>query len=157
MAYCPKCGVEVNTQTCPLCFHVIKQDIHKVPFSHSVEIDRKKYFLTASEKKAIFNASSIFAAVLISSICITVDTLFDNKISWSVYPIIFVASFSFITSFALYIKGIFKPVSIFIVFLLMLFLLDLVIPVQSFFLRISLPISISTSLITFLTYILIRK
>lgn len=157
MAYCPKCGVEVETNRCPLCSHVILKDIHRVPFSHSVNVEKRHIFLSNSAKKAIFNASSIFLAVLISAICLTIDVVFDKKISWSIYPIIPVITIALITTVSIYVKGILKPIGILILFLGMLFFLDMTIPVQSFFLKISLPISILLSLISLGVVVLINK
>lgn len=157
MPYCPKCGVEVESNRCPLCDHLIKQDIHTIPFSHAVEIEKKKIFFSNREKKRIFHASTIFFAILVSSICITVDLLFDSKISWSAYPTIAVSSIALITSASIYVNGVFKGITILLLNLLMLFLLDIQIPVKNFFLMISLPISFMTSILSFGIYITIKK
>lgn len=157
MAYCPKCGVEVESNRCPLCSHVILKDIHRVPFSHSVNVEKNHLFLSDSAKKSIFNASSLFLAILISSICLTVDLVFDKIISWSIYPIIPIMTTALITTVSIYVKGVMKPIGILILFLMMLFLLDLTIPVQSFFVKISLPISITLSLISLCVVLIIVK
>lgn len=157
MAYCPKCGVEVNGKKCPLCSYVIKQDIHTVPFSHSVVLDKNTLYLSDKEKKSIYNASTIFLAILVSSICLTVDYFSDNNITWAIFPIIGVSTIAFITSVAIYLKGPLKIISLLILNLLMLFLLDMNIPVTNFFLMISLPISITTSIISLLVVVVIKK
>lgn len=157
MAYCPKCGVEVESKKCPLCSYTIKQDIHTVPFSHSVEVDKRKVYLQAKEKRSIYNASTTFFAILISSICLTVDYYFDNRVSWAIYPIIAASAMAFITAVSIYIRGPLKIISILIIFLIMLFLLDIYIPVTNFFLMISLPISAITSIISFGISLIIKK
>lgn len=157
MAYCPKCGVEVESKKCPLCSYVIKQDIHTVPFSHSVELEKRRFHLSSRQKKSIYNGSTAFFAILVSSICITVDFFFDSKITWSIYPIIAVSTMALITSVAIYLKGSIRIVSILILFLLMLFILDLYIPVTNFFLMISLPISSITSVISLCIAYMVRR
>ncbi len=157
MAYCPKCGVEVDSKKCPLCSYTIKQDIHTVPFSHSVEVDKRTFHLSAKEKKSIYNASTTFFAILISSICLTVDFYFDNRVSWAIYPIIAASTMAFITGVSIYVKGPLKIISIVALFLLMLFLLDIYIPVTNFFLKISLPISSITLVICLGIVMIIKK
>ena len=157
MPYCPKCGVEVESNHCPLCNHQIKQNIHTIPFSHVVEIEKKKIYFSNRDKKRIFHASTIFFAILVTSICVTVDLLLDSEISWSIYPIIAVWSLALITSASIYVNGILKGIVILLLNLLMLFLLDIQIPVKNFFLMISLPISFMTSVISFTIYITIKK
>lgn len=157
MPYCPKCGIEVESNSCPLCLHQIKNDIHIIPFSHSVELDKKKVNLTNTEKKKLFNASTIFFAVLISSICLTVDLIFDKTLTWSIYPVIVITTFALVTTAAIYIPGIFKSISILLLNLLMLFLLDIQIPVKNFFLMISLPISSTGAIISFIIFLIYKK
>jgi len=157
MAYCPKCGVEVENKKCPLCSYVIKQDIHRVPFSHAVELDKKIVHFSSKEKKSIYNASTIFFAILISSICLTADNFFDKTITWAIYPIIVVTTIALITGVSLYVKGVLKILGILLLFLLMLFLLDIYIPVTNFFMMISLPISSITTIISFLVVYIIKK
>lgn len=157
MPYCPKCGVEVESSICPLCSHIIKQDIHRIPFSHTVHIEKKNFYLSTKEKISIFHASTVFLALLISSVCITVDIFSDSTLSWSVYPIIASGTIALITTASLYITGILKVITILILCLLMMFLIDIVIPVKNFFLMISLPISFISSILSLIIYILIKK
>ncbi|MGL1891480.1 MAG: hypothetical protein OCD02_07615 [Spirochaetaceae bacterium] len=157
MPYCPQCGVEVESNNCPLCSYIIKQDIHKVPFSHSVDSEQKKLDLPKSIKVEIFNISTIFFAVLVSSICLTIDLLLDKSINWSIYPITTVITMALITTVSLYTKGLIKIGLILLLSLALLFVLDIFIPVKNFFLMISLPISISASVLSFTVIIITKK
>jgi hypothetical protein len=157
MLYCPKCGVEVEGRKCPLCLYVIKQDIHKVPFSHTVELDKSAIFISLKDKKNIYNVSTIFFAILLSAVCLTTDLIFDKVITWSIYPLIISFTMVLITSVALYIKGILKVILILILALSMLFLIDIFIPVRNFFLMISLPVSCIITLLTFSIVLLSKR
>lgn len=157
MPYCPKCGVEVETNHCPLCNYKINRDIHTKPFSHTVDIEKKKIEISTKDKKRIFNASGLFFAILISSITLTTDLLLDKKADWSIYPILVVSTMALMTTASLYIKGIFKGVVIILLLLLMLFALDYQIPAKNFFLEISLPITSITAVISFIIIIIIKN
>ncbi len=157
MAYCPRCGVEVEGKKCPLCMYTIQKDIHKKPFSHKVELEKKVIKIDKKEKKNIYNVSTIFFSILVSSVCLTLDYISDSDITWAVYPVISVGTMSCITSAALYTKGILRIILFLIISLIMLFLIDYFIPVTNFFLIIALPISGIGVGLEILTTILIKK
>ncbi len=157
MAYCPKCGVEVESKICPLCGYVIKHNIHTKPFSHEVMSEKKVTFLSKSQKKSIFSGAALFFAIIVSAISVTADLYFDRMVNWAYFAIIPVFTMALIICGALYLKSWVRVVVIILFFLLMLFMLDYYIPFANFFLRISLPISGITSIITFFVVYLIYK
>lgn len=156
MAYCPSCGVEVSTNKCPLCSYKIKQNLKNRSLNEPIVDKKNRSKLTKREKMVIYDVSTWFFAILVSSICITSDMLFDSKISWSIIPIIPITAFAIITTISINIKGYFKAISIFIVVLLLLFSLDLIIP-GSNSIGISVPIVIVSSILSLVVVFLYRR
>lgn len=154
MPYCPQCGVEVSNKKCPLCYYNINQDISKKPVKQ--EKREGKMQLSGREKMIIYEVSTWFAVIIISSLCITTDFLGDNKITWSLFPIIPVLSFGIITTISINAKGFLKVLLIFITVILMLVSLDIIIP-GSHTLGISVPITIISSFLSLIIVILYRK
>lgn len=156
MAYCPSCGVEVTTNKCPLCSYKIKQSLKQKTAKESLPLKKSRIKLSKKEKMVIYDVSTWFFAILVSSICITSDLLFDSKINWAIIPIIPIAAFAIITTISINVKGYLKVIFIFLVVLLLLLSLDLIIP-GSNSIGISVPIVVVSSILALLVVILYRK
>lgn len=156
MAYCPSCGVEVTTNKCPLCSYKIKQNLKEKSVKETVTPKKSRIKLTKKEKMVIYDVSTWFFAILVSSICITSDLLFDSKISWSIIPLLPITAFAVITTISINVKGFLKVISIFLVVILLLFSLDLIIP-GSNSIGISVPIVVVSSLLALLVVLLFKK
>lgn len=156
MAYCPKCGVEINSKRCPICSYVIKSDIYKSNLNVEVN-EKKELHLSKKDKYKLFAVSTYFFSILIMGLNITIDILLNEKVTWSVFPTIPLLTMSFITTVAIYVKGILKAICIFLFTLLMLLLLDLYIPEANFFLKVSLPIVCISSLLSLGIVLLSKK
>lgn len=157
MAYCPKCGVEVQSKKCPICSYVIKNKIIKGLNSVDENEQKIKPKLTSKEKYRLYLISTYFLSILVIGINITIDFIFNNSVTWSVYPSIPMLTLSFITTVAIKVKGLLKVVLILLFTLLMLLLLDFYIPEYNFFLRVSLPIVCILTILSFCVVLLSIK
>lgn len=157
MAYCPSCGVEVTTNKCPLCSYKIKQSLKEKSIKEAVTPKKNRIKLTKKEKMVIYDVSTWFFAILVSSICITSDLLFDSKISWSIIPLLPITAFAVITTISINVKGFLKVISIFLVVILLLFALDFIIPGSNSSIGISVPTVVVSSLLALIVVILFKR
>jgi len=94
MSYCPRCGVEVDSdrKECPLCKTMIEkrhegESLHLRNYPEKEMIDEGNDFKKIAEKKVfVWELLSIFLLVSIISI-ISIDLVTNRKFTWSPFPL----------------------------------------------------------------------
>jgi hypothetical protein len=156
MPYCPSCGVEVTTKACPLCNYIIKQDIHTKPFSHEVIKKNNPKKLSLNQKRDIVNTSIWFLSLTAIGVCLTVNYLVSQNITWSLIPGVPILFLGIFTSIIMYSKKIARIILLFIGVLSMLILLDLVIKGVNT-MSISIPLTILLFILLEIIFTIFKK
>ncbi|NHJ86763.1 MAG: hypothetical protein FK734_14970 [Asgard group archaeon] len=94
MPYCPRCGVEVesNKTHCPLCNTLLQQiDEEKPKYTtkYPNDIPKEDIKQPRARRKRRFLALEITSVVLVIPLVVTLTTnvLVDGVVSWSLYPV----------------------------------------------------------------------
>lgn len=140
MLYCPSCGVELNSEECPLCSWKLPRQIKEkgeVKKESPAPVNKQ---LSSSGKQEILEVSCWFFILLSTGISITADYISNGHLSWSTYPISPLVHMGLITSVGIHYQGKFKATGIFLLSLSGVFFLTWLAEALNYFLMIFLPV-----------------
>lgn len=150
MALCPNCKVEVGNSVrhCPLC-HAMIQSGDPLPFPHQsfpehIIDPEDQSQLTPREKRTIFLELYTICSLIAAIVVLAIDLLVDQRLRWSLYPIVSFACLWLLVCIPLILAG--HPWLILSVLgpstLLFLFLLDTIDGRVEWFLPLGLPLGL---------------
>ena len=149
MSYCPRCGVEVDSDTieCPLCETLIQErrDNESLKLKNyperKIEKPGNDFRKIAEKKFLVWELLSIFFLISIISI-ISIDLGIRHKISWSIYPLTAIGTIWAGVTVILFLSRfkLLTVISNFILLSFFLFFLDFYSGGAGWFLTMALPI-----------------